>query len=107
MGAACVTFCVGGLSITNPVAGAYAEKSPLIVISGAPGLKGRERKPLVHHLVRDFATQYEIFSRITVASTSLDDPSTAYKEIDRVIQAVPPHEIAAGRLLRNIHKTVY
>lgn len=85
MGAACVTFCVGGLSVTNAVAGAYAEKSPVIVISGAPGLKGRESKPLVHHLVRNFATQHEIFSRITVASTSLEDPSTAYNEIDRVI----------------------
>jgi indolepyruvate decarboxylase len=88
MGAACVTFCVGGLSITNPVAGAYAEKSPVIVISGAPGLKGREHKPLVHHLVRDFATQHEIFSRITVASASLEDPFTAYNEIDRVIHTV-------------------
>ena len=88
MGAACVTFCVGGLNITNPVAGAYAEKSPVIVISGAPGIKGREHKPLVHHLVRNFATQHEIFSRITVASTSLEDPSTAYNEIDRVIHTV-------------------
>jgi indolepyruvate decarboxylase len=88
MGVACVTFCVGGLSVTNPVAGAYAEKSPVIVISGAPGLKGREQKPLVHHLVRNFATQHEIFSRITVASASLEDPFTAYKEIDRVVHAV-------------------
>ncbi len=88
MGVACVTFCVGGLSVTNPVAGAYAEKSPVIIISGAPGLKGREHKPLVHHLVRNFATQHEIFSRITVASASLEDPLTAYKEIDRVIHAV-------------------
>ena len=88
MGVACVTFCVGGFNVTNPVAGAYAEKSPVIVISGAPGLKGREHNPLVHHLVRDFATQREIFSRITVASTSLEDPFTAYHEIDRVIHAV-------------------
>lgn len=88
LGVACVTFCVGGLNVTNPVAGAYAEKSPVIVISGAPGLKGRERSPLVHHLVRDFATQREIFSRITVASTALEDPYTAYHEIDRVIHLV-------------------
>ncbi len=88
LGAACVTFCVGGLNVTNPTAGAYAEKSPVIIISGAPGLKGRERSPLVHHLVRDFATQREIFSRITVASTALEDPYTAYHEIDRVIHLV-------------------
>ena len=85
LGAACVTYCVGGLSLANPVAGAYAEKSPVIVISGAPGLKERQRDPLLHHKVRDFSTQREIFERITIASTSLEDPLTAYREIDRVL----------------------
>jgi indolepyruvate decarboxylase len=88
LGAACVTYCVGGLSLANSTACAYAEKSPVIVIGGAPDLKGRERHPLLHHLVRDFRTQYEVFSRLTVASASLDDLYTAYDEIDRVIHAV-------------------
>jgi len=34
IGAACITYCVGGLSMTNSIAGAYAEKSPVIVIRG-------------------------------------------------------------------------
>src|SRR5688572_10694133 len=38
LGAVCVTYCVGGLSVCNSIAGAYAEKSPVLVISGAPGL---------------------------------------------------------------------
>ena len=42
MGALCVTYCVGGLSVCNSIAGAYAEKSPLVVISGAPGLGERD-----------------------------------------------------------------
>jgi indolepyruvate decarboxylase len=88
LGAACVTYCVGGLNITNPVAGAYAEKSPVILISGAPPLAERYRHPLVHHLVHNFSTQREVFSKITVASTALEDPYTAYWEIDRVIHAV-------------------
>ena len=88
LGAACVTYCVGGLSLANPVAGAYAEKSPVVVISGAPGLKERQHDPLLHHRVRDFATQREIFEHITVASASLEDPLTAYREIDRVLDAV-------------------
>jgi indolepyruvate decarboxylase len=88
LGAVCVTYCVGGLNLTNPIAGAYAEKSPVIVISGAPGLKERERNPLLHHRVRDFSTQQEIFSHITVAHTALEDPLTAYREIDRVFAAV-------------------
>ncbi len=37
MGAVCVTYCVGGLSICNSVAGAYAEKSPVVVLTGSPG----------------------------------------------------------------------
>jgi indolepyruvate decarboxylase len=88
MGAVCVTYCVGGLSLTNPIAGAYAEKSPVVVISGAPNVKGREHNPLLHHRVRDFTTQREIFSHLTIAAAALEDPSTAYREIDRVIHAV-------------------
>jgi len=88
LGAVCVTYCVGGLSLANPVAGAYAEKSPIVVISGAPGLKERERNPLLHHRVRDFSTQREVFERLTVASAALEDPVTAYHEIDRVLGAV-------------------
>ena len=38
MGAVCVTYCVGGLSLCNSIAGAYAEKSPVVVITGSPGL---------------------------------------------------------------------
>ena len=87
-GAACVTYCVGGFNLVNAVAGAYAEKSPIVAISGAPGLKERLRDPLLHHRVRGFSTQKEVFDRITVAATSLDDPLTAYHEIDRVLSAV-------------------
>ena len=36
MGALCITYCVGGLSVCNSVAGAFAEKSPVVVISGSP-----------------------------------------------------------------------
>ncbi|QDU81426.1 Indole-3-pyruvate decarboxylase [Polystyrenella longa] len=87
LGAICVTYCVGGLSVTNSIAGAYAEKSPVIVITGAPGLKERASDPLLHHRVRDFSTQREVFEKITVASTSLEDPLTAFREIDRCLEA--------------------
>jgi len=87
LGAVCVTYCVGGFNITNAVAEAYAEKSPVVVISGAPGMKEREKDPLLHHRVREFTTQKEIFEKITVASTLLDDPRTAPDEIRRVLDA--------------------
>ena len=87
VGAVCVTYCVGGLSLCNSIAGAFAEKSPVIVISGAPGVDERRSNPLLHHRVRDFNTQREVFEKITVANASLDDPLTAFREIDRCLEA--------------------
>ena len=87
LGAVCVTYCVGGLKIANPVAGAFAEKSPVVVISGAPGIRERRHDPLLHHKVREFETQKKVFDQITVASAVLDDSLTAFAEIDRVLAA--------------------
>ena len=87
MGAVCVTYCVGGLSVCNSIAGAYAEKSPVVVISGAPGLGERKGGALLHHMVRDFRTQIEVFEKFTIAGTELSDPLTAFSEIDRVLDA--------------------
>jgi indolepyruvate decarboxylase len=85
LGAVCITYCVGGLKVANAVAGAYAEKSPVVVISGAPGLKEREKNPLLHHKVREFDTQKKVFDQLTSAATVLSDPQTARGEIDRVL----------------------
>ena len=74
MGAVCVTYCVGGLSLCNSIAGAYAEKSPVVVITGSPGMNERINNPLLHHKVRDFRTQAEVFEKICVAGTELTDP---------------------------------
>ena len=87
LGCVCVTYCAGGLSLCNSIAGAYAEKSPVIVLSGSPGVSERARNPLLHHKVKGFETQFEVFEKITVASTVLDDPLTAFDEIDRVLEA--------------------
>jgi indolepyruvate decarboxylase len=87
MGAVCVTYCVGGLKIANTTAEAFAEKSPVVVISGAPGMKEREKNPLLHHKVREFDTQKKVFEQLTIAATVLSDPQTAFQEIDRVLHA--------------------
>ncbi|MCA9261219.1 MAG: alpha-keto acid decarboxylase family protein, partial [Planctomycetales bacterium] len=49
MGALCVTYCVGGLSVCNSIAGAFAEKSPVVLITGSPGMRERIHNPLLHH----------------------------------------------------------
>ncbi|MDB6018505.1 MAG: indole-3-pyruvate decarboxylase [Pedosphaera sp.] len=87
LGAVCITYCVGGLKVANTTAEAYAEKSPVVVISGAPGMKEREKNPLLHHKVKEFDTQKKVFEQLTVASTVLSDPQTAFQEIDRVLHA--------------------
>lgn len=92
LGVVCVTYCVGGLKITNTTAQAFAEKSPVVVISGAPGTNERIKSPLLHHKVRDFDTQLKVFEQITVTSTVLDNPQTACREIDRVIDAALTHK---------------
>src|SRR5688572_21364216 len=87
LGAVCVTYCVGGLKVANTTAEAFAEKSPVVVISGAPGMREREKNPLLHHKVREFDTQKKVFEQLTVASTVLSDPQIAFQEIDRVLHA--------------------
>lgn len=86
VGGAVVTYCVGGFSILNAVAGAYAERVPLIVISGAPATRRREAGALVHHLVSDYYMQFEIFKKVTTDAALLSNPETAPDEIDRVIR---------------------
>jgi TPP-dependent 2-oxoacid decarboxylase len=88
LGVACVTYCVGGLNMLNAVACAYAEKSPLIVISGGPSPNDRVADPLLHHKVRTFDTQRRIYEEVTCATTVLNDPATAAAEIMRVVNEV-------------------
>jgi indolepyruvate decarboxylase len=87
LGVCCITYTVGGLKVANTTAQAYAEKSPVVVISGAPGTNERHRNALLHHKVRDFDTQLKVFEQLTVASAVLDNPQTAAREIDRVLAA--------------------
>ena len=88
LGVACVTYCVGGLNLVNPVACAYAEKSRVLVISGGPGINDRRLDPLLHHKVRTFDTQRRIFEEVTCATAVLLDAATAASEIMRVVEEV-------------------
>jgi indolepyruvate decarboxylase len=88
LGVACVTYCVGGLNMLNSIACAYAEKSPVLVISGGPSPADRKHDPLVHHKVRTFDTQKRIFEEVTCASAVLTDPETAAEEIIRVVETM-------------------
>lgn len=87
-GVVCVTYGVGGLNVVNSTAQAFAERSPVLVISGTPGICERQHNPLLHHKIRSFQTQLNIFREITIAQAVLEDAGTAGSEINRVIQAI-------------------
>jgi indolepyruvate decarboxylase len=88
IGCVVVTYNVGAAKIINAVQGAYAERSPLVIISGAPGIEERQADMLLHHMVGSFNSQKEMFSNITCASIVLDDPATAGYEIDHAFEAL-------------------
>lgn len=86
MAAVIVTYSVGGLNMVNAVAQAYAEKSPVVVISGAPSARERRLPILLHHQVKTFETQLNVYREITAATAVLNNPVTAAAEIDRVLE---------------------
>lgn len=92
MGCVCVDYNVGALKVCNAIAGAYAEKSPVIVVSGSPGMKERDENYALHQFVRSFDCQKNIFENITCLSIVLDNPSIAGYEIDRAFEALKHHK---------------
>jgi TPP-dependent 2-oxoacid decarboxylase len=87
VGAVCVTYGVGGLKIVNTTAQAFAEKSPVVVISGGPGVAERVKDPLLHHKIRSFDSQLVVFREVTCAAAIINDAHHAQREIDRVLAA--------------------
>jgi indolepyruvate decarboxylase len=84
---ACVTYGVGGLNMLNSVACAYAEKTPLIVISGGPGEGEKEKDAFLHHTVKDFDSQFKVFREVTCEAVLLDSQKTAYSKIQKTLRA--------------------
>ena len=85
LGALAVTYGVGALNTINAIAGAYAESSPVVIISGSPGTDEIRDDPLLHHRFGPFDYQLRIFRRITAYAAVLDDPVLAFRQIDQAI----------------------
>ena len=71
-GVACVTYSVGGMNVMNPVAGAFAERSPVVVITGVPNSEDLKVNPRKHHTINDETTQKKIFDNVVCNSITLD-----------------------------------
>src|ERR1044071_8741668 len=52
-GVVCVTYGAGGHNMVNPVAGSFAERVPILVISGGPGEGERKLGVLIPHPAKE------------------------------------------------------
>jgi indolepyruvate decarboxylase len=86
LGVAVVTYGAGAFNVINAVACAYAERSPVVVISGAPGAGERASGYLLHHQARSVDSQLAVFREMTCDQAVLHDPATAPHEIARVLR---------------------
>jgi len=92
IGAFSTTYGVGELSAINGVAGAFAERVPVVVITGSPATINFRTRPLLHHTLGDYQIPLRIYEKITVAATQLVSAETAPAEIDRVLSACLAHQ---------------
>src|SRR5512133_1197924 len=91
LGVAAVTYGAGALNMVNAVAAAYAEKVPLVVLSGGPG-KGESRSGLLlHHQAKTLDSQFQMFKEITCDQVRLDDAERAPADIARVLASCLRH----------------
>ena len=85
LGVCLVTYGAGGLNMINSIACAYAEESPLLIISGGPGRLERTAGLLVHHEVKSFESQFRIYQEVTEYAAVVDDKQSAGAAIHRAI----------------------
>ena len=88
IGVICVTYGAGGHNMVNPVAGSFAERVPVLIISGGPGEEERKLGTLIHHQAKEVESQLHIYRELTCAARLIDQPSRAAEEIDEVVRAV-------------------
>ncbi len=93
IGALVTTFGVGELSAINAIAGAYAERAPVVHIVGTPNRATQDGGLRVHHTFNDgnFRRFSQMHAHVTVAQANLRDPTTAPDEIDRILQQCLVH----------------
>jgi indolepyruvate decarboxylase len=87
LGVVCVTYGAGGHNVLNPIAGAYAEQVPLLVVSGGPG-EAEQKLSGIHHQAKDVESQWRMFREVTVEARILRHPERAAREVHDVVRAI-------------------
>ena len=91
LGVAAVTYGAGALNAVNALASAYAERSPLVLLSGGPGKRESASGLLLHHQVRTLGSQLAVMAEVTCDQARLDDAARAPGEIARVLRSCVAH----------------
>jgi indolepyruvate decarboxylase len=89
LGVAVVTFGAGAFNLVNAVAGAYAERSPVVVVAGAPSARERVGGLLLHHQVRSVETQLAVYREIHCGLSGA--PEAIVREIPTADDAIDWH----------------
>ncbi|WP_049577917.1 alpha-keto acid decarboxylase family protein [Streptomyces sp. SBT349] len=87
-GALVTTFNVGALSALNGVAGAYAERLPVIFISSGPNTNDEGGTHYLHHTLgtHDLSYQHRIIQQVTCAAERVQHAENAPAQIDHAIR---------------------
>ncbi len=91
LGAISLQYGVSTFSALNAIAGAYVERSPVVVISATPGADARQITKmydvLFHHSTGNFSADKEIYEHVTVAAEILSTSVGAAEKIDNLLIA--------------------
>ena len=96
LAAVSLQYGVSTFSALNAIAGAYVERSPIVVISATPGADDRRMTKmydvLFHHSTGNLKADQEIFRQVTVASETLSTSAGAPEKIDALLIAAITHK---------------
>lgn len=96
LGAVSLQYGVSTFSALNAIAGAYVERSPVVVISAAAGDDARQitkmYNVLFHHSTGNLDADREVYDHVTVAAETLSTSVGAPEKIDNLLIAAITHQ---------------
>lgn len=96
LGAVSLQFGVSTFSALNAIAGAYVERSPVVVISACPGADARQITTmydvLFHHSTGNLKADQQVYEQVTVATETLSTNVGAAEKIDALLIAAISHK---------------
>jgi indolepyruvate decarboxylase len=96
LGAVSLQYGVSTFSALNAIAGAYVERSPVVVISASPGADARQITKmydvLFHHSTGNLQADQDVYRHVTVAAETLSTSVGAAEKIDNLLIAAITHQ---------------